>query len=74
MPSLIGSTNGRPKRSLVQKKSECTRCHAPLLAGHLCVEIPKLRGAFSKPKRFCDDCFIQIVGKTSDDLEEIKKL
>jgi hypothetical protein len=73
-PSLIGSTNGRPRRTTVIRKSTCYRCHAELLAGHSCIEIPKLDGAYSTPKRVCDECFQGILRKTAVDLEEIKAL
>lgn len=74
VPSLIGGTNGRPKRVQVQRKCQCSRCHTPLLAGQSCVEIPKLGEAFSTSRRVCDECFQQILRKTYEDIEEIKNL
>src|SRR5579863_4626618 len=56
-PSLIGSTNGRPKRVDVLKKSECSRCHSQFVAGQTCIAIPKLRQAYSTSRRVCDECF-----------------
>jgi hypothetical protein len=73
-PSLIGSTNGRPRRAEVLHKSTCYRCKAVLPAGLSCIEIPKLGGAYSSAKRVCDQCFQGILQKTSEDLEEIKAL
>lgn len=74
VPSLIGSTNGRPKRVPVLKKSECSRCHVPFVAGQTCIAIPKLGAAFSKSKRVCDECFQGILQKTCEDLEAIKAI
>jgi hypothetical protein len=71
---LIGSTNGRPKRVPVLKKSKCSRCHEPLVAGQTCIEIPKLGAAYSTSKRVCDGCFQQILQKTREDMEEINGL
>jgi hypothetical protein len=73
-PSLIGGTNGRPKRTVVQRRSECFRCHADLLAGTECVAIPKLGGAYSTERRICDACFKLVLAKTAEDLAEVGKL
>jgi hypothetical protein len=73
-PSLIGSTNGRPRRAPVLKKSKCYRCHDELLAGCECIEIPKVGTGFSSSRRVCDACFGLILTKTTEDLDEIKAL
>lgn len=72
-PSLIGGKNGRPKRVLVERKSECARCGADIVMGTQCIGIPQ-SGAFSSLKRFCDECFANILIKTAEDLEEVRKL
>ena len=74
VPSLIGSTNGRPKRVDVLKKSECSRCHTTFAAGQTCVAIPKLGSGYSTAKRVCDECFQGILQKTSEDLDAIKAI
>jgi len=73
-PSLIGGTNGRPKRVEVLKKSECSRCHALFEKGQTCIAIPKLGTGYSTSKRVCDSCFQLILKKTYEDLEAIKEL
>lgn len=73
-PSLIGSTNGRPRRVTVVRKSACYRCHVDLLGGHACIELPKLGGAYASVKRLCDECFQAIIAKTSQDLDELRKI
>ena len=74
VPSLIGSTNGRPRRVPVRKKSECSRCHQPWVAGVTCIEIPKLGGAYSSSRRVCDTCFQAILRKTGEDLEALHSI
>lgn len=73
-PSLIGSTNGRPRRIDILGKSKCSRCHTALAAGTTCVAIPKLGTGYSCLKRVCDDCFQQILQKTAEDLEAVKAI
>lgn len=73
-PSLIGGTNGRPKRASVKRLSKCYRCHDALVKGTECIEIPKLGQAYSNNRRVCDACFQLILGKTEADLAEIKEL
>ena len=74
MPSLIGGSNGRPKRVDVQRQSKCSRCHVPFMAGETCIEIPKVGGAYSSAKRVCDECFQDILKKTGEDFEEVREL
>lgn len=74
VPSLIGGSNGRPRRTDVKRLSACYRCQAELIMGTTCVEIPKLGQAYSTPRRVCDACFQLILHKTEDDLAEIRKL
>lgn len=73
-PSLIGGTNGRPKRATVKRLSQCYRCHGDLVMGSNCIEIPKLGQAYSTDRRVCDECFQLILRKTEEDLAEIRKL
>lgn len=74
IPSLIGGTNGRPVREHVGRRSECYRCEEVILAGTSCVAIPKLGGGFSSKRRVCETCFAAIIQKTSDDLEDLRRL
>ena len=72
VPSLIGSSNGKPKRVEVLRKSECRRCKKELFKGDNCVEIPKVGGAHTNQKRYCDECYKAILDKTEKDLNELK--
>jgi hypothetical protein len=74
VPSLIGGANGRPVRMDVQRRSECYRCEDELLAGTLCIAIPRLGGGFTSKRRVCDACYQAILKQTSDDLEELRQL
>lgn len=73
-PSLIGGANGRPKRVEVKKLSNCYRCQEDLPKGTMCIEVPKLGGAYSSPRRMCDACFKLMLSKTASDLAEINVL
>lgn len=42
--------------------------------GDTCIEIPKLGGAYSTAKRYCDECYGLILKKTNDDIDEISKI
>ena len=74
VPSLIGSTLGRPRRVLVEKLSECKRCKSKIGSGQDCIGIPHLGGSFTNLKRYCTDCFRNILEKTKQDVMEVEKL
>ncbi len=73
-PSLIGLSNGRPVRAIAKKKSHCQRCGCDIICGQDCFEIPKFEAGFSTPKRYCRECFQNILDQTYRDLEDIKNL
>jgi len=74
VPSLIGSTMGKPRRVSVARKSECKRCGELLEVGKNCIAIPKLGGSFQNLKRYCDECFHNILKKTQTDLDTLRKI
>ncbi len=73
-PSLIGSTLGKPRRDHVLKKSKCKRCSGTIDAGTDCIGIPQLGGSFQPLRRYCEDCYKQILAKTQTDIEALKAL
>jgi hypothetical protein len=73
-PSLIGSSNGRPKKVQVERNSECYRCGCNIEPGQDCFGIPKIGSGFSSLKRYCKVCFQNILEQTQKDLEEVKNL
>jgi hypothetical protein len=73
-PSLIGLSNGRPKRVIVERKCVCFRCESDIENGQECYGIPKIQGGFTVLKRYCKACFENILQQTYKDLEEIKNI
>lgn len=73
-PSLIGGSNGRPKRANVLRLSECCRCHHQMTKGQTCIEIPKLGSAFTASKRYCNECYGKILEKTKEDIVALSTL
>jgi hypothetical protein len=73
-PSLIGSTNGRPKRVTVERKSECNRCKDDIHPGNDCFGIPRLGSGFSNLKRYCKECYSRVLEQTEKDLADLKIL
>lgn len=72
-PSLIGGTNGKPKRVRAGKLCECSRCHVTLVKGQECIDIPKLGTGFSASRRVCAECFGDILEKTQSDLDALRQ-
>lgn len=73
-PSLIGSSNGRPKAVVAGKKCKCRRCDVELAKGTECFDIPKIGSTFSSTWRYCYGCYKKILDQTEKDLEELKDL
>lgn len=73
-PSLIGGANGRPKHAVAKKLSKCSRCKDSIEMGGACFDLPKVGGAFSTTKRFCRECFQNVLKQTASDLEELQNL
>jgi len=72
VPSLIGGSNGKPKRGVAKRSCKCARCGETIASGQRYVAIPKLGGGFAYSKRYCDECFQEILAKTTVDLEELR--
>ena len=68
IPSLINGSAGRPGLALAGKKSTCKGCGREILKGEKCVDIPNPRAAFASSKRFCCNCFKEIIAKTKQEL------
>lgn len=74
VPSLIGSTNGRPVREEVLRSSKCYRCNDEIVAGSSCIAIPQLGSGFASRRRVCNTCYQAILKQTLDDLEELREI
>lgn len=73
VPSLIGGTNGRPKRVPIKNNGyDCSRCHDEFISGKTCIAIPQVGAGHSSARRVCDECFNEILEKTAKDLDEVK--
>lgn len=74
VPSLIGLSNGRPERVDVKKKGICSRCKCDIHRGDDCLIVPKATSGYTAKKRYCRQCFEEIVSQTKKDLKSIETL
>ena len=73
-PSLIGSVLGRPSKKTCGRETPCSRCAEDIAKGEDCYDIPQPKKPHSSTRRFCADCFEDVLGQTKRDLEKLKAL
>ena len=73
-PSLIGSSLGRPCKQTCGRETPCSRCHAPIVKGDDCYDVPQPRKPHSSTRRFCTECFDGVLEQTRHDLEDLQVL
>jgi len=73
-PSLLTMSTGAPTAHTCGKATTCDRCDDPVGTGHVCFQIPKLRGGFTAHPIFCVECTAAIVEKTKTDLLAIETI
>jgi hypothetical protein len=73
-PSLIGSTLGRPRKELCGRETPCSRCGEPIAKGEDCFDVPQLRKPHASTRRFCSQCFANVLAQTRCDLEQLETL
>lgn len=73
-PSLIGSSLGRPVKATAGKKCACSRCGADIVKGNDCYDVPQPQKPHSTTRRFCRDCFGNVLEQTRADLGELETL
>jgi hypothetical protein len=73
IPSLINGSAGRPTLKTAGKKCDCVGCGGGIIKGEKCFDIPNPRTSFSNPRRFCVECFRQVLAKTKADLVEFEQ-
>lgn len=73
-PSLIGSSLGRPQLATAGKRCNCSRCKGEILMGDTCFDVPQPSKTFSSTRRFCRECFTQVLAQTRKDLSELEAL
>lgn len=72
-PSLISGK--KPKKVKVKKRINCVRCKCAIEAGADCFGIPNIRVRFLSPiKKYCKQCFDNIIDQTQRDLDEARNL
>lgn len=71
-PSLIGSSLGRPTKKTCGRETPCSRCHASILKGEHCYDIPQPKKPHSATRRFCAGCFAGVLEQTRQDLKELE--
>lgn len=73
-PSLIGSSLGKPTKVASKRKCECSRCHAEILKGQACYDVPQPLKPHSATRRFCASCFGAVLEQTKQDIAVLEKL
>lgn len=70
--SLLSTKNGKPRKAIVERKSQCQGCKCNLEKDTVVMEIP-VKNGFTAYKRYCDYCFQQVLNNTKNDLEKVVK-
>jgi len=70
-PSLIGGGAGTSRFVRALKKRTCKRCNSPIAAGTVCIEVAK-PGTMGH-RTYCHDCYEEVLDKSQDDLEGLRK-
>ena len=73
-PSLIGFSNGRPKRIEVKRVRTCVRCDRKMGPGEDCFDVPRQSGGFPAEKPYCKGCYINVLDQTQQDLNQLRTL
>ena len=73
-PSLIGSSLGRPRGVIAGQRCACSRCKGSIIKDEKCYDIPQPQKKFATTRRFCSNCFREVLAKTKDDLIEVEAL
>jgi len=73
-PSLLSAGNGGITTELTQRQSKCGRCSAAIAGGSRVGQLKCQKAGFTTQKRLCLNCTEEILQKTQEDLDSIKKL
>ena len=73
-PSLIGSGLGRPHKKTCGRETPCSRCRERIAKGENCYDVPQPKKPHSSTRRFCAQCFEDVLEQTEHDLEKLKGL
>lgn len=67
-PSLIGASLGRPKKVTCGRSTPCSRCRKNISKGATCYDVPRINKPHASTRRFCQDCFDEVLEQTRQDL------
>lgn len=73
-PSLIGASLGRPTKKTCGRETPCSRCGEGIAKGEDCYDVPQPQKPHSSTRRFCSDCFDEVLQQTRHDLDQLKSL
>jgi hypothetical protein len=72
-PSLITGSSGKPSKVIAKRRQKCKRCDSDIFNGDICFQVPKVGSGFSNNKRFCVNCFKEILIQTKKDIAKLEK-
>ena len=73
-PSLIGASLGRPLKQTCGRETPCSRCGTGIAKSEICYNVPQPKKPHSSTRRFCAECFRDVLKKTKSDLEKLEAL
>jgi len=70
-PTLICGSSGKPSKIVAKRKSNCARCGDDIIKDQECFEVPRVGFGLQSPKRYCIDCYTEILDQTKKDLDTL---
>ncbi len=74
IPSLIGSSLGRPRKETCGRETPCSRCRRCIVKDEDCYDVPWPLKPHSSTRRFCAECFKDVLEQTKRDVEKLEEL
>jgi len=74
VPSLIGGSLGKPVSVDAGRKCKCSRGQTDIVKSEKCYDVPQPKKAFSSKRRFCANCFKQVIEQSQKDLNNLQTL
>ena len=71
-PSLVGASLGRPKKVTCGRRTPCSRCREEILKGATCYDVPQVKKPHAATRRFCEECFGDILEQSRRDLDSFR--
>jgi hypothetical protein len=54
------------------KSAPCSRCEVQIVMGEQCYDVPQPSKKFRNTRRFCRDCFKDVLAETRKDLDQLE--